>query len=170
MSRQTGKFLTNYTFFLFWKPRKHPLPKKDCFPCTVCEATTFLAIDKPSRHQELSTTINLSTCDHVIQSWRNWFNFNWWNTGYCNDPTTARHRAMDLLYNFYGGGKLRRWQIDHVTSRAKTEGWEFFELNLFILLKTMQKIGNGCSESSTLLYILLTITSSIPEISVQWIH
>ena len=43
------------------------------------------------RHQELPTTIKYR---HVIRRWRNRFNSNRWNTKYCNDPTTARGRAM----------------------------------------------------------------------------
>ena len=43
------------------------------------------------RHQELLTTIKYC---HVIRRWRNRFNSNRWNTKYCNDPTTARDRAM----------------------------------------------------------------------------
>ena len=101
MSRHTGKFLTNYnTFFLFLETPETPVSKKGLFSFSVYRVRGFLAIDKPSCHQELSTTINLSSCDHVIQSWRNWFNFNWWNTGYCSDPTTARHRAIWTYYTF----------------------------------------------------------------------
>ena len=53
----------------------------------------FLTIDKPLLHQELPTTTNLSSLDHVIRRW-NWFNANWRNTRYCSLPTTARDRAM----------------------------------------------------------------------------
>ena len=53
-----------------------------------------IAIDKPFLNQELPTTINLSSLDHVIRQWRNWFDANGWNTRYCSDPTTARDSAM----------------------------------------------------------------------------
>ena len=109
------------------------------FPCTVCEATTFLAIDKPSRHQELSTTINLSTCDHVIQVGGIGSTL----TGGIQDIATI----LPLLgteqwtyYTTFTGGKLRRWQIDHVTSRAKTEGWVFFFFFFFFFFLNCKSI------------------------------